>query len=225
MLARGARVALIATALAGAALVVPPGGPTSSGGTIALDTSRVSAEDCPPVSSTGSPLLSGGCQASVRSSRQGADSRIAFAVLSSFGPISFARCTFATNLLIGPSGEVWLDNLTVLDLVSGPCPDIVPCLSGDGKKPWRGSLEPAGPGRFGLRVHACLESCVGRFEGRVELQMRREAGDWRLAADKAPVGDSGLRIDGNWDLDDGLAIHDRKVLPPGAERPRFELRR
>lgn len=118
MSARSTRAALFAATLAGAALALPPGAFTSSGGggPVALDTSHVPAENYPAVDVGRYPVLFGECEASVRSKRHG------------------------------------------------------------------------------------------------------------TAAEKAPVGDSGLRIDGDRGLDDGLGVLDRRVLPPGAERPRFDLR-
>jgi hypothetical protein len=68
---------------------------------------------------------------------------------------------------------------------------------------WDGRLRASADGRFVGRLDVCMATCVGRFEGRTAVEVKRSPTGWRLEFDDAPVGTGGLRLDGGWELADG----------------------
>jgi hypothetical protein len=143
--------------------------------------------------------VSGGCVVKV------ADERSKMSILTMFSRMPFATCGFEYDLHVGSDGTVAFADVGITT-VKGPCADAVACLDpastfDDVRKiPWRGSIEAAGQGGFRLTVDACLDTCVGRFEGPLELDLLPSGPGWALEARSAPIGKSGFLLDGRWNV-------------------------
>jgi hypothetical protein len=139
----------------------------------------------------------GGCVVETRAER------VRLTVLSSLGGMQFATCGVGMTLHFGPRGRVAVADVTITSL-KGPCADAVACLGRTGpdgelnRLPWIGEIHGDGDGDLRLAVDACLDTCIGRFEGRLTWSLVRAERTWRLRADRAPIGESGFVWDGEW---------------------------
>jgi hypothetical protein len=108
--------------------------------------------------------------------------------------MAFAECDFRLDLHVDADGRGWIPTMGIDG--RNPCFDAPPCFSTDERAlPWRASIDRRG-GATELRVDACLDTCIGRFEGRLDLDLVRHGDAWRARADQAMVGTSGWRFDG-----------------------------
>lgn len=173
----------------------------------AFDASRGAPRPCAPVE-LGGRFVAGGCRAVATAFET------PLSIRTPFGKTSFGDCTTTLDVTIGRDARIWLDNIRIGG--PSPCNDIRPCappavlarmddpyddLPLAKAYPWRGRLtSAAGDAAFRGEVVVCFDTCVGRYEGPVEIRIERKAAGWRMRADDAGVGDGGLTIDGDWSL-------------------------
>jgi hypothetical protein len=127
------------------------------------------------------------------------------------GPVFFGSCYFDFTLSVDGSGRTLISDVFVYG--TSPCTDGQGCVAGPvatgdrAALPWPGRLRERADGRLVNVVDACFDTCLGRFRGRLELELRHARGGWRAVASRALVGTSGWRVDGSWELDmDGVAF-------------------
>jgi hypothetical protein len=156
---------------------------------------------CEPLTVDGLEL-EGGCRIIV------APARVTFTAVGIFGDVPLATCAVGLTVAIGPAGTLAAAPVVnSLDgAASGPCGDVLACRrSADPERlgeqpPWRGRLSTRGRA-IEADLDACLDTCLGRFEGRLRLDLERTpARQWRMRADRAAVGSSGLELAGAWML-------------------------
>jgi hypothetical protein len=146
----------------------------------------------------------GGCQITI-------DRRpMRLSVASLFGHYRLARCGVEFSMRVGPTGAIAMNSITLSPLPTrgrSACGDIGACRqsfkgeSWNTRLPWTGQMT----NQRGNRVHAyidiCLDSCLGRFEGRIHVDFKRDTtGAWRMSARTAPAGTSGMTLTGSWNL-------------------------
>jgi hypothetical protein len=141
------------------------------------------------------PKVTGGCVARARAAK------VAIIVRTAFGDLPFATCTVHYALHIDRSGRTWIHDLDILG--PSPCNDAVGCWEDDdeyrGELPWRGRIETIADGRLRHRTEACLDTCMGRFEGRFTTILAPAARGWRARpSGSAMIGTSGWKLDGAW---------------------------
>jgi hypothetical protein len=137
--------------------------------------------------------VTGGCQVDLRGEA------IRMSIQSVVGEIEFSECISTTTLHIDKAGRTALHVL-----ISGmqPCNDVRPCRSDDervlGYLPWMGRLVPDPGGWLRNEMHVCLDTCMGKFEGRLSMRLERVRGRLRGRTLEEPVGTSGYQLDGRW---------------------------
>ncbi len=178
-------------------LVVDPAPKPADSGDVTVQDRR--ARPCPDVAMDAEdyPIVSGGCVLEL------SPSEVSMSVWSPFGVIPYGDCELSFDLHLDSSGRAWVADF----LVGGrqPCVDTVPCVAtGHRTIPWAASIEPAGDG-LRLRVDdVCLDTCMGRFEGRWDIAMSAAPRGWRLRFDSM-LGTSGWRTVGT------VASHDDPI--------------
>lgn len=206
------------TVILGLALLTPgslesatdSGAAPSETAVIARDGSGSEAKPCPPVRRPEPDLVEGGCVLRV-------DTRgVAIAINSVVGKLSLSSCLLKYVMRVDASGRTVLHEM-VIDGPS-PCNDVRPCYDDEYLYPLDGRIVLAGDGELINVVDMCLDTCLGRFEGPLELLLRGGGTEWRAKADRALVGVSGWEFDGSWALrTDGLDVEpaDRSAVAPG----------
>jgi hypothetical protein len=219
------------TALAMAAIAAATG--ALAGPAFAQEEDAVTVQDltrgskpapCAELSTKSYPLIEGGCVLY-------GVSAIDITVRTMFGPLRFGRCQIAINLLVGPTGATWLQGFSSDS--AGACGDMLPCrekasaekIGLANKLPWKGQIV-RGPDGFKSELDVCLDTCMGRFEGRTAFDLLRERGDWTMRAKDSVAGVSGLELDGQWDFDAALIGEPSQayIRREGADAPGFDLR-
>lgn len=214
----------LTTAATIAALAMPAA--AQNGVVTARDLTSEPPIPCPELLTDDPRLIRGGCIVLAPFER------VNLTVRTMFGPMQFGRCLVGFNLHIGPTGEVWLQGMSIDG--SGACGDILPCrekasaeeISFANKLPWSGEITRTASG-FRTTFDLCFDTCLGKFEGKTAFDLVRErGGDWRLRAADAVAGVSGFEIDGAWDVDTtgvgaGSQAYARRE---GAGAPGFDLR-
>ncbi|HEX2070752.1 MAG TPA: hypothetical protein VHF90_03770 [Thermoleophilaceae bacterium] len=143
---------------------------------------------CPDVDGERLPTVAGGCLFEL------AGERLELSAVSPFGTMAFAECDVALDVQMDGRGQGWISDMSIDG--RNPCFDAAPCFSGRQRGlPWRSWIVRRGGG-LELRIDVCLDTCVGRFEGRWDLALVRHGDGWRARADQAMVGTSGWRFDG-----------------------------
>ncbi|MEX1141496.1 MAG: nuclear transport factor 2 family protein [Thermoleophilaceae bacterium] len=155
---------------------------------------------CGPVTVRGRSVR-GGCAATATARD------IDFTLLSVLGASAFARCGVRMDLHADGRGRVWAANVDT-DKDRFPCNDIAPCSGRPGVgalpssgPPWRGRVRGSGA-RMRLELDVCLDTCIGRFEGRTRLRLVPAGRRWAMWV-RGAVGLSGLELEGEWELDRG----------------------
>jgi hypothetical protein len=162
---------------------------------------------CTPLRYVGAALVRGGCELVVR----GAPARITVATM--VGPVPFRACTLEFRLHLGTRGRAALTDQRIYG--QSPCNDALACddprrPAKDLRLPWTGAVDHRATGStrgYILRTAVCLDTCLGRFEGPLDLNLTSHKGAWRLEARGATVGDTGWGFDGSLDVSGDLAIH------------------
>jgi hypothetical protein len=152
---------------------------------------------CDSVDVIGLPVRNG-CLVRAKAPKQD----LRFTVITPFGSMKFADCEYRYTAHIASDGATWLGFLRTGG--GNPCGDMQPCLVEGAaiQRPWSGRIHADGQGELYMRVDICLDTCMGWFEGKTRLDLDRVGGAWRIRADKAMVGDSGLEVDGEWTTKD-----------------------
>lgn len=220
---RTTRTALAVAALAATAALVSPVA-AQDGAITARDLTRGKPAPCAELSTQSYPLIAGGCILY-------AANEIDITVRTMFGPLHFGRCRIAINLLVGPTGRTWLQGFDSES--AGACGDMLPCREKStpeeiiqaNKLPWKGRVVRGSAGAE-AELDLCLDTCLGRFEGRTAFDLLDERGDWTLRAKDSVVGVSGLELDGRWDLDVAIVGPNTQAYArrKGADAPGFDLR-
>lgn len=199
--------------------------PAQNAGVTALDlTPAGKPAPCPDLSAKSYPAIEGGCLLY-------AVGDIDITVQTMFGPLRFGRCHIGINLLVDAKGAAWLHGFSSDS--KGACGDLLPCrekasaeeiLQAD-KLPWKGRIVRNGDG-FQSELDLCLDTCMGRFEGRTVFDLLEERGDWTMRAKDSVAGVSGLELDGDWDFDAALAGEQSRayIRREGGDAPAFDLR-
>lgn len=146
---------------------------------------------CFPLFDDDYPDVSGGCAL-------GAAGRVTLTIGTAFGHFEFGRCELSYRVLIDDSGRSWTDSVDLSgpDNVNNGCTDVDACENADGDPlPWRGRVSATPDGRVVHRMNACLDTCIGFYAGPLTIGISKDRG-WRALAERAAVGDSGLRFDG-----------------------------
>jgi hypothetical protein len=222
---RASRTAvLVAAALLVGALAVGPGGPTASSGqatdrdaagkVVAARAGGGMSKPCGRLDVATEPYVRGGCRLRFSSLEIDVWSRTAF------GRIPFSYdCSFTFDLRVASDGSTTMDRLLFGGALGG-CGDIRPCepdaltpsrddrrgLGQADHSPWRGRLVALGDGRFANRAKACFDTCAGRFDGKLEIVLQRRGGRWIGLATRAPVGATGMELDGRWYVEGDLVL-------------------
>ena len=189
-------LAVAATAIASAALTGPAA--AQDGAVTARSLIRGEPAPCDELTAESHPLIRGGCNVY-------GTAPIDITVRTMFGPLRFGRCRVSVNLLIGPTGRTWLQSFESNS--AGACGDMLPCrekapaaeIASADKLPWEGRIVqgPDGPRSV---LELCLDTCMGKFEGRVPFDLIEKRGDLTMRARDSVAGNSGFELDGEWDL-------------------------
>lgn len=165
---------------------------------------RAPGGGCSDVTVSGAPpIAEGGC------GLDAGPSPVTFSVLTMAGRVPFQTCDLQLLMRISDRGDVASSGYGTADVGrgDGACDDIIACRweGGDPKRlydlrelvPWQGTIERAGGGRYRIVLDTCLNTCIGRFEGKLELMLVESRKGWRAVARDASIGASGLRLDGS----------------------------
>jgi hypothetical protein len=184
-----AGVLVLVTTLGVAALAAsqPAGG--SKGEAVAVERD---GRPCPPIEQINPGLVEGGCVLRARG-------RVRLSVTTLVGKLTFARCEYTYRLHVDGRGRTELADV-VFDGPS-PCNDAFPCVDGQGSdQTMNGRLELASDGTPIHVIDGCFDTCMGRFDGRLEVPWTGHGRSWREQLDGAAAGVSGWQIDGAVDL-------------------------
>lgn len=173
-----------------------------------LDTGGSKPVPCPPVDAKAEPYVKGGCRANAY------DFSMVLSVRTLFGAVHFGDCTTSFATTIAADGRFWLDDLKIGG--ASPCNDVWACASPAviamrkkrtdapprGKvPPWRGRLKTADDGSFRGSLGFCIDTCLGRYEGAVDVRLVELGdGDRKLVASSEGVGTGSLEVDAEWDM-------------------------
>jgi len=191
-------------------LLFASGGPAGShhtGGTgespvRVFDVRTPKAELCARVDTSG-PFVRGGCTGR-------ANVFIATtSIRTVFSRMRFGNCGFDFDFTLGADGRVWMDDLKIGG--ASPCSDLRPCASRavlalrklgfgpaprDKVRPWTGRVLSRAADGYNLRFRMCVDTCLGRYAGDIDMTLVRDGDGWLMRAESAGVGDTGFEIDG-----------------------------
>lgn len=194
------RLALGAVAVALVAVLAQAATATAAGVTV-WDTSKDTAARCPAIDGSNSHKAKGGCAARAKTG-----SPIQVLVRSMVGDLVFGKCVYPHALRIDGAGRTALD-VTKVD-GPRPCNDIRPCWS---KEPtpfdnqpfltWHGRLRTDPDGSLHNDVDVCLETCMGRFTGTVDMRVTRTGDRARATISNELLGMTGMELDGHWSVE------------------------
>jgi hypothetical protein len=212
----------VATAIAMTALAGPAA--AQDGAPSAWNLTTGKPGPCAELTTSSYPAIGGGCNVY-------ANAPIVITVRTMFGPLRFGRCEVGVNVLFGPTGVVWVQSFESGS--AGACGDMLPCrekaspteIASANKLPWKGRVVE-GSIRPRSEFDLCLDTCMGKFEGRIAFDLVQERGDLTLRAKDSVAGDSGLELDGEWDLNASVIGPDTTayVKREGRDAPGLELR-
>jgi hypothetical protein len=206
------RLALLATAaivlgITGVGLERPADVAEADGGVRVLDTGGSQPAPCGPVDVRGGRFVRGGCRT------RASDLSMALSIRTAFGETSFGNCVTLFDVTFTADGRMWLDNLRIGG--DQPCSDVWPCSPPQVialrktplhapplalVPPWRGELLAARGSRFEGHFRFCVDTCAGRYQGDIHVDLVREDDDWVMRARSAGVGATGLEVNADWDM-------------------------
>lgn len=164
-------------------------------------------EPCPDIEVRGGKVR-GGCVVSLASGVT-----VDIAVRSMVGDMKFGTCSVNHEMRVDSRGNTRIDVLAIEG--PNPCNDGGLCYRKN-ERPWTGKIQAAPGGQLAHVIDACLDTCMGQFAGELRLGLSRVDGSWVETADRALVGDSGYRLDGEWKIG-GPKID---IVPSGEQRAR-----
>jgi hypothetical protein len=141
------------------------------------------------------PGKPGGCSAQVE------PSEIDLKVFTMFGRLDFARCDIGFVFRVDARGGTRMEGVDVASLgFDSACGDIVACRPTieDPPLPWKGRVVRSDDGALRNVVDVCIDSCMGRFEGRAAFDLFQRPDGWRMRPLRSVVGQSGFQFDGEW---------------------------
>jgi hypothetical protein len=164
--------------------------PVRRGGVVVRDLTAPGSPRCPAIGVARFPVLSGGCLMTV-----GQESA-RLSLRTAFGAMRFAECDLFYDVRLDGSGGGWVEDIGITG--GDPCFDVLSCWDREREKvPWPAQLERYGRQQIRLRIDdVCLDTCVGRFEGRWDVEMVERANGWRLRS-ASTIGTSGWSFDGS----------------------------
>jgi hypothetical protein len=171
----------------------PPRLPGSTGPAVrvreVVDGRRI---DCPPVDTSILPTVTGGC------SVEFTGRRLTLWAGTVAGAFPFTDCSAKYTAQIARDGEMWIDDFSIRG--DRGCSDALPCSVQPGDPsapvmPWAGRIYARPDGDFGAKLQICFATCVGQFEGRLELDVPQRGRRWRGRSDAST---SGLDVQGAW---------------------------
>ncbi|MEX1141483.1 MAG: hypothetical protein WD993_08590 [Thermoleophilaceae bacterium] len=115
------------------------------------------------------------------------------------GRIPFARCEMSYTMHVDGRGRTVLTDVGFTGF--SPCNDAIRCFDDDRVHVFRGRIARDADGRLRHVIDACFDTCMGRFEGRMETTLTRDDRRWRERADRTLAGSSGWELDGDWVLE------------------------
>jgi outer membrane murein-binding lipoprotein Lpp len=157
---------------------------------------------CSAVGERAGQIAAGGCATTIR------DSGFETEVRTVFGSFDLARCRAEGKVHVSGDGRILISGFDMKGSggegadggrADAACGDVYPCYRAkDGQYfPWSGRLRQAPGGRLRAQVDVCLATCVGRFEGKTDIELSRDGRGWRIDFDDAPVGPGALRLNGS----------------------------
>jgi len=119
-----------------------------------------------------------------------------FDVRTVLGTFPLGRCNLEGKLQIDGRGNVALHDIALPG--PSPCNDLVACRDRAGeRRPWLGVLRGDPGERLDGRLAMCLDTCVGRFKGPVDVSVEKTPAGWRMTFGDAPVGSGSLALSGS----------------------------
>lgn len=164
------------------------------------DTSNGADVRCSEIRTLGPAAATGGCLIDAFAGE------VDMKVVTSLGQFDFGTCGASYTVRIGGRGRTLTEEVLVLG--PSPCPDVEPCFPGDSNDDldpyrWEGRIRAIGD-RLEHRVEACLDTCMGRFEGELVTPLRERGGRWYAMAEEGAVGMSGWALGGaRWEWEPG----------------------
>jgi hypothetical protein len=137
--------------------------------------------------------------------------RIDIELVTLFGSSSFSSCDLSFVARVDGNGRMWIDDIAIVG--PNPCGDVRPCqVDGTGTSlPWIGQIAHRGEGGYRVGLSACIDTCIGVFRGRLPMFLESDRlGRWRAEFSHAPLGASGLQLDGRLRLDPQDGFHLRE---------------
>jgi hypothetical protein len=180
-----------------AALVVAAAAATTSAAAGVELRDPATGKPCTPVARQSVIEATGGCVFTASAKNAG------MTIVSGLGRFVFARCDVELSLRVDGRGRALIEGFGSFG--RSPCYDIEACFVGPstarGYTPlWKGRVRGAG-NRLTLSLAACLDTCIGRFEGPLEIDVSRRGRGLRATTGVGAIGASGWGIsDGVWNL-------------------------
>ncbi|HYI81082.1 MAG TPA: hypothetical protein VEW67_09505 [Thermoleophilaceae bacterium] len=158
--------------------------------------------DCSAIERNVRPIT-GGCVAKLSDA-------MTVEIMTPFGRMPFATCQLNLIAHFEVDGKVAFEGITVEDIEDSqkyPCPDIRPCHPESDLAPklWQGEVRARGSD-FEIALDICFDTCAGWFEGPLVVRLDRTSAGWRMVADRAEIGESGLEMSGSLRLDGDLRV-------------------
>jgi hypothetical protein len=176
---------------------------SQAAGVSVWDTSGARPVECRAIDSANPSKASGGCMVEAKTGRP-----IRVRVRSMVGDLTFGNCVYPHTLRIDGSGRTAND----IRKVDGPrpCNDIRPCWSKRSEPfanqpflTWSGQIRLDARGQIHNHVDACFETCMGRFEGDVDIALEPARAIRRAVVSRDLLGGTGFELDGYWNADLG----------------------
>lgn len=165
----------------------PP--PRADAGSATVRAARRGDEPCPESDMSDYPLIDSRCEVVV------VGRGLKIRAWTAFGVWRLAECDIVLEASFDGPGRAWITELSITG--DSPCTDFGRCQDKERRDvPWASSAEATAGGTIRLHVpDACLDTCVGLFEGGWDIDLAGGANGWR-GRFVSPLGSTGLRIDG-----------------------------
>jgi hypothetical protein len=165
---------------------------------------------CWPLLADRYPHVAGGCVVGAGARR------VRLTIGTAFGGFTFGTCELAYRVLVDRKGHTWTDSVVFRGPrnVNNGCSDVGACEdAANDPLPWRGRVSVVRDGRFVHRMDVCLDTCIGRYVGPLEVTLSRHGRGWRATAANVGIGRSGLRLDGRLALG-GQGLQLKEIASP-----------
>ena len=171
-------------------LLAPTAAPArADGGSATVRDARADGDPCPGADMSEYPLINSRCAVVV------VGRELKVRAWTAFGVWRLAECDIVLEASFDGPGRAWITQFRITG--TSVCTDFRRCRDEERRAvPWAATAD-AGPGGT-IRLHipdACLDTCVGLFEGGWDIELAGGAEGWR-GRFASPLGSTGLRIDG-----------------------------